>query len=81
MVMDYSRRGSGESGDTLPYEVYREIEDLAALINIVQARAGEAAGSVDAARQVKDLLASGDCRLLLCQAARVRPAVWSWSRA
>jgi hypothetical protein len=59
MVMDYSRRGSGESGDTLPYDVYREIEDLAALINIVQARAGEAAGSVDAARQVKDLLAIG----------------------
>jgi hypothetical protein len=53
MVMDYSRRGSGESGDTLPYDAYREIEDLAALINIVQARAGQAAGSVDAARQVK----------------------------
>ena len=44
MVMDYSRRGSGESGDTLPYDVYREIEDLAALINIVQARAAKPPG-------------------------------------
>jgi hypothetical protein len=24
---------------------------------------------------------AGRCHLLLCQAARVRPAVWSWSRA
>jgi len=77
MVMDYSRCGSGESGDTLPYDVYREIEDLAALINIVQARAGQAAGSVDAARQVKDLLASATktthpvrectCGLIVCR--------------
>jgi hypothetical protein len=35
MVINYSRRGRGESGDTLPYDVQREIEDLAALINIV----------------------------------------------
>jgi hypothetical protein len=33
MVINYSRRG--ESGDTLPHDVQREIEDLAALINIV----------------------------------------------
>jgi hypothetical protein len=35
MVINYSRRRRGESGDTLPYDVQREIEDLAALINIV----------------------------------------------
>src|SRR5262245_22793697 len=31
-VYAYDRRGRGESGDTAPYEVRREIEDLAALI-------------------------------------------------
>jgi hypothetical protein len=34
-VINYSRRGRGESGDTLPYDVQREIEDLAALTSIV----------------------------------------------
>jgi pimeloyl-ACP methyl ester carboxylesterase len=32
-VVNYDRRGRGESGDTLPYAVEREIEDLAALID------------------------------------------------
>ncbi|RCG30969.1 alpha/beta hydrolase [Sphaerisporangium album] len=32
-VLNYDRRGRGESGDTLPYAVDREIEDLEALIN------------------------------------------------
>jgi pimeloyl-ACP methyl ester carboxylesterase len=31
-VYTYDRRGRGESGDTLPYAVEREIEDIAALI-------------------------------------------------
>ncbi len=31
-VFNYDRRGRGESGDTLPYAVDREIEDIAALI-------------------------------------------------
>jgi pimeloyl-ACP methyl ester carboxylesterase len=31
-VYSYDRRGRGESGDTAPYAVQREIEDLAALI-------------------------------------------------
>lgn len=31
-VITYDRRGRGESGDTLPYEVDREVEDLGALI-------------------------------------------------
>lgn len=32
-VCSYDRRGRGESGDTQPYAVYREIEDLEALID------------------------------------------------
>lgn len=31
-VINYDRRGRGESGDTAPYAIEREIEDLAALI-------------------------------------------------
>jgi pimeloyl-ACP methyl ester carboxylesterase len=38
-VFTYDRRGRGDSGDTLPYAVEREVEDLAALI----AEAGGAA--------------------------------------
>ena len=34
-VVVYDRRGRGESGDTAPYAVEREIEDLAALIGAV----------------------------------------------
>ena len=32
-VVSYDRRGRGQSGDTEPYEVAREVEDLAALID------------------------------------------------
>jgi alpha-beta hydrolase superfamily lysophospholipase len=32
-VYNYARRGRGESGDTPPYAVAREIEDIAALID------------------------------------------------
>jgi pimeloyl-ACP methyl ester carboxylesterase len=39
-VYTYDRRGRGESGDTLPYAVAREVEDLRAIV----ARAGGAAG-------------------------------------
>src|SRR5437588_10497247 len=31
-LFDYDRRGRGESGDTMPYAVEREIEDIDALI-------------------------------------------------
>ena len=31
-VLNYDRRGRGDSGDTAPYAVEREIEDIAALI-------------------------------------------------
>lgn len=33
-VIVYDRRGRGESGDTAPYAVAREVEDLAALIDV-----------------------------------------------
>jgi hypothetical protein len=39
MVLNYDRRGRGDSGDTLPFAVEREFEDLSAVI----AAAGEAA--------------------------------------
>ncbi|MGP4006423.1 alpha/beta fold hydrolase [Streptomyces sp. 4N124] len=38
-VVVYDRRGRGESGDTLPYAVQREVEDLAALIEAVGGQA------------------------------------------
>ena len=34
-VVSYDRRGRGDSGDTAPYAVDREIEDLAAVIDVV----------------------------------------------
>lgn len=34
-VITYDRRGRGDSGDTAPYAVEREIEDLAAVIEVV----------------------------------------------
>jgi pimeloyl-ACP methyl ester carboxylesterase len=34
-VINYDRRGRGESGDTKPYAVEREIEDIEALIDAV----------------------------------------------
>jgi pimeloyl-ACP methyl ester carboxylesterase len=39
-VYVYDRRGRGESGDTLPYSVEHEIEDLAALLEVAGGAAG-----------------------------------------
>jgi hypothetical protein len=39
-VLSYDRRGRGASGDTPPYAVRREVEDLAALIGEAGGRAG-----------------------------------------
>lgn len=38
-VINFDRRGRGESGDTQPYAVAREIEDIAALIEVAGGRA------------------------------------------
>jgi pimeloyl-ACP methyl ester carboxylesterase len=39
-VLTYDRRGRGESGDTPPYAVEREVEDIAALIDAAGGTAG-----------------------------------------
>ena len=39
-VITYDRRARGESGDTLPYAVHREIEDIEALIDAAEGRGG-----------------------------------------
>ncbi|WP_238176668.1 alpha/beta fold hydrolase [Kribbella albertanoniae] len=38
-VVNYRRRGRGDSGDTAPYAMEREIEDLAAVLEVVGGRA------------------------------------------
>jgi len=43
-VYCYDRRGRGDSGDTLPYAVDREVEDLAALIGHASDHASDHAG-------------------------------------
>jgi pimeloyl-ACP methyl ester carboxylesterase len=48
-VITYDRRGRGDSGDTAPYAVKREIEDLEALLNAVGGSAfvfGHSSGAV-----------------------------------
>ena len=48
-VIDYDRRGRGDSGDTLPYAVQREIEDMEALIDRVGGSAflfGNSSGAI-----------------------------------
>jgi pimeloyl-ACP methyl ester carboxylesterase len=48
-VLNYDRRGRGQSDDTPPYAVHREIEDLDALIEVVGGRAavfGSSSGAV-----------------------------------
>lgn len=39
-VLNFDRRGRGESGDTGPYAVAREVDDIAALIDVAGGRAG-----------------------------------------
>src|SRR5262249_8044589 len=52
-AVTYDRRGRGESGDTLPYAIEREIDDIAALVDTVGAPAhlyGFSSGAVLALR-------------------------------
>src|SRR6266851_2205459 len=68
-VATYDRRGRGESGDTLPYAVEREVEDLEALIEAVGGTAfvaGQSSGSalvIEAANRL-----SGITKLALYEA-------------
>jgi pimeloyl-ACP methyl ester carboxylesterase len=57
-VLNYDRRGRGDSGDTPPYAVEREVEDLAAVID---AAGGSASvyGTSSGAALVLDAAASG----------------------
>jgi pimeloyl-ACP methyl ester carboxylesterase len=48
-VFTYDRRGRGESGDTLPYANEREVEDLAALVEVAGGKAFVASQSSGAA--------------------------------
>jgi pimeloyl-ACP methyl ester carboxylesterase len=48
-VLNYDRRGRGDSGDTLPYAVEREIEDMGAVVNAAGGSAvvfGNSSGAV-----------------------------------
>lgn len=62
-VINYDRRGRGESGDTKPYAVEREVEDIGALIDKAGASAfvfGHSSGAVlalEAANMLPDKIA------------------------
>ncbi|MGR7023148.1 alpha/beta fold hydrolase [Geodermatophilus sp. URMC 62] len=59
-TVDHDRRGRGDSGDTLPYAVDREIEDLAALVDAVGGHAslyGHSSGAALVLRAVAEGLA------------------------
>src|SRR4029453_16291070 len=48
-VLNYDRRGRGDSGDTLPYAIEREVEDIEAVIDAAGGSAnlwGSSAGAV-----------------------------------
>jgi pimeloyl-ACP methyl ester carboxylesterase len=67
-VFNYDRRGRGDSGDTLPYAVEREIEDIGA---VIEASGGEANlyGTSSGAALALDAAASG-------QLAIAKLALW-----
>ena len=67
-VIAYDRRGRGDSGDTAPYAVDREVEDLAALIDTVGGSAfvfGHSSGAVLALEAARGLEAGTMLRLAL----------------
>lgn len=69
-VFTYDRRGRGESGDTPPYAVEREIEDLAAILDAVGGSAflyGISVGSVLALRAAAALGQGRIPKLALCE--------------
>jgi pimeloyl-ACP methyl ester carboxylesterase len=60
-VCGYDRRGRGDSGDTLPYAVEREIEDIQALIGVAGGTAALYGHSSGAALALDAALQLGDC--------------------
>ncbi len=68
-VITYDRRGRGESGDTQPYAVEREVEDLAALLEVAGGTAymiGQSSGAALALEAANRL--SGITKLALYEA-------------
>ena len=59
-VLSYDRRGRGGSGDPQPYDPAREIEDLAALIEVVGGRAALISGSAGGVLALDAASALGD---------------------
>lgn len=59
-VVTYDRRGRGDSGDTLPYAVEREIEDIAAILDLVGGRGVLYGHSSGAALVLRAAAALGD---------------------
>lgn len=58
-VYTYDRRGRGDSGDTAPYAVQREVEDLAAVIDAAGGQAMVFGGSSGAALALEAAAAGG----------------------
>jgi pimeloyl-ACP methyl ester carboxylesterase len=57
-VFNYDRRGRGDSGDTLPYAVEREVEDIDAVITAAGGSAfvfGHSSGAVLALETAREL--------------------------
>ncbi|MGX7828058.1 alpha/beta fold hydrolase [Actinokineospora sp. 24-640] len=81
-VHTYDRRGRGDSGDTAPYAVDREIEDLAAVIDAAGGHAavlGLSSGAVlalDAAHRLDSItrLAVYECPFIVDDSHPARPA-------
>ncbi len=59
-VLSYDRRGRGGSGDPQPYDPAREIEDLAALVDVVGGRAALISGSAGGVLALDAASALGD---------------------
>jgi pimeloyl-ACP methyl ester carboxylesterase len=59
-VLNYDRRGRGDSGDTQPYAPEREVEDLAALIEAAGGRASLISGSAGCVLCLDAATALGD---------------------
>ncbi|HEY1350097.1 MAG TPA: alpha/beta hydrolase [Ktedonobacteraceae bacterium] len=60
-VLTYDRRGRGESGDSAPYALEREIEDIEALIEMAAGSAGVFGHSSGAALALEAAVALGPC--------------------
>ena len=68
-VYSYDRRGRGDSGDTQPYSVEREIEDLAAVLAVV----GEPVGVVGISSGAALAVAAADRGLPISRLALYEP--------